>query len=101
VTGGTGRVGVRVPNHEIARAICRAAGRPLTATSANLSGQPATADPDDVERTLGDVVDLLIDAGRTPGGLPSTIVDITSDPPQLLRAGAIPWDEIEAWLQRA
>jgi L-threonylcarbamoyladenylate synthase len=101
VTGGTGRVGVRVPANEIARAICRAAGRPLTATSGNISGQPATADPDDVERTLGGVVDLLIDAGRTPGGPPSTIVDVTSDPPQLVRAGATSWDDIQAWLHRA
>jgi L-threonylcarbamoyladenylate synthase len=101
VTGGTGRVGVRVPANEIARAICRAAGRPLTATSGNISGQPATADPDEVERTLGDAVDLLIDAGRTPGGAPSTIVDITSDPPLLVRAGATSWDEIQAWLNRA
>ena len=46
VTGGTGRVGVRVPADDVARAICRAAGRPVTATSANISGQPATADPD-------------------------------------------------------
>ena len=58
VTGGTGRVGVRVPAHEIARAICRGAGGPLTATSANRSGQPATADPDEVERALGDDLDL-------------------------------------------
>ena len=101
VTGGTGRVGVRVPANEIARAICRAAGRPLTATSGNISGQPATADPDEVERTFGDAVDLLIDAGRTPGGAPSTIVDITSDPPLLVRAGATSWDEIQAWLNRA
>jgi L-threonylcarbamoyladenylate synthase len=100
VTGGTGRVGVRVPANDIARAICRAAGRPLTATSGNISGQPATADPDDVERTLGGLIDLLIDAGPTPGGPPSTIVDVTSDPPQLVRAGAIPWDEIHAWLSR-
>jgi L-threonylcarbamoyladenylate synthase len=101
VTGATGRVGVRVPASGIARAICRAAGRPLTATSGNISGQPATADPDEVERTLGTVVDLLIDAGRTPGGLPSTIVDVTADPPLLVRAGAIPWTDIQSWLNRA
>jgi L-threonylcarbamoyladenylate synthase len=98
VTAGTGRVGVRVPAHDIARAICRAADRPVTATSANRSGEPPTADPDEVEKTLGDVVDLLIDAGRTPGGAPSTIVDVTGPAPALVRGGAIPWDEIEAWL---
>lgn len=98
VTGGTGLVGVRVPAHDIARAICRGAGGPITATSANRSGQPATADPGEVERTLGADVDLLIDAGPTPGGAPSTIVDVTVPVPRLVRAGAVPWDDIQAWL---
>jgi len=98
VTGGTGRVGVRVPAHSIARAICRASDRPITATSANRSGHPPTADPDEVERTLGEDVDLLIDAGPTRGGAPSTIVDVTGPAPQLVRAGAVPWVEIQAWL---
>lgn len=98
VTGGTGRVGVRVPADDVARAICRAAGRPLTATSANVSGRPATADPDQVERALGDRIDLLIDAGPTRGGAASTIVDATAAAPVLVRAGAIPWEEILAWL---
>ena len=98
VTAGTGRVGVRVPAHDIARAICRAADRPITATSANRSGQPATADPEEVERTLGEDVDLLIDAGPTRGGAPSTIVDMTGPTPQLVREGAVCWSEIQAWL---
>jgi L-threonylcarbamoyladenylate synthase len=98
VTGGSGRVGVRVPADEVARAICRAAGRPLTATSANRSGEPATADPDVVERTLGDRIDLLIDAGQTRGGAASTIVDTTGAAPALVRAGAIGWDDILLWL---
>jgi L-threonylcarbamoyladenylate synthase len=101
VTGGTGRVGVRVPANDIARAVCVAAGRPVTATSANVSGRPATADPDEVERTLGTRIDLLLDAGPTRGGPPSTILDVTGDTPQIVRAGAISWDEITAWLQDA
>jgi L-threonylcarbamoyladenylate synthase len=98
VVGGTGRVGVRVPANGIARAICAIAGRPVTATSANISGEPAPADPDDVERTLGDRIDLLIDAGPTRGGAPSTIVDVTGDTPALVRAGAIAWKDILEWL---
>ena len=101
VSGGTGRVGVRVPASVVARAICAEAGRPITATSANVSGAPATPDPDQVERTLGDRLDLLIDAGTTPGGAPSTIVDVTGADPALVRAGAISWDDIQAWLQSA
>jgi L-threonylcarbamoyladenylate synthase len=98
VTGDTGRVAVRVPAHDIARAICRAADRPITATSANRSGQPATADPAEVERALGGDIDLLIDTGPTRGGAPSTIVDVTGAAPRLVRAGAVSWEDIQAWL---
>jgi L-threonylcarbamoyladenylate synthase len=99
VDGGTGKVGVRVPDHDVARAIAAACGRPITATSANLSGDPATAVPDDVERMLGDRIDLLVDTGPTPGGRPSTIVDATANEPRLVRAGAIEWDAIERCLR--
>jgi L-threonylcarbamoyladenylate synthase len=98
VASDAGSVGVRVPADEVVRAIAAAAGRPITATSANVSGEPPTDDPDVVERTLGDRVDLLIDTGRTPGGPPSTIVDVTAAVPRLVRAGAIAWDEIRALL---
>jgi L-threonylcarbamoyladenylate synthase len=98
VTGGTGKVGVRVPADAVARAICAAVGHPITATSANVSGDAATGDPGEVERTLGGRIDLLIDTGATPGGAPSTIVDATGARPELVRAGAIAWDEIQAWL---
>ena len=98
VSGGSGTVGVRVPADAVARAICAEAGRPITATSANLSGEPATADPDQVERTLGDRIDLLMDTGTTRGGAPSTIVDVTGAEPRLVRAGAIAWDDIQQWL---
>jgi L-threonylcarbamoyladenylate synthase len=98
VTGGTGTVGVRVPADAVARAVCAAVGRPITATSANRSGEPPTSDPNEVERTLADGIDLLIDGGPTPGGAPSTIIDVTGAEPRLIRAGAISWDEIQAWL---
>lgn len=101
VSGGTGRVGVRVPADAIARAICSEAGRPVTATSANISGRPATADPDEVERTLGDLVDILLDTGPTPGGAPSTIVDVSGEEPRLIRAGAISWDDVQRCLLHA
>jgi L-threonylcarbamoyladenylate synthase len=101
VHGGTGKVGVRVPHDSVARAICREVGTPVTATSANISGARATADPAEVERTLGARIDLLIDTGHTPGGAPSTIVDTTVTPPALVRAGAIEWNEIQAWLDTA
>lgn len=96
VTAGGATVGVRVPNHPVTRALCEAVGRPLTATSANLSGEPATDDPDVVAATLGDRIDVLLDAGRTPGGPPSTIVDVTGDEPRLIRGGALAWDIVLA-----
>ena len=95
VTGGTGTVGVRVPAHEVTRALCWACLLPLTATSANISGAAPATDPDDVERTLGGWIDLLIDAGPAPGGAPSTIVDATGPNVTLVREGAIPWAKIE------
>lgn len=94
VTGGSGTVAVRVPDHAATRALCDACERPLTATSANRSGEPPTADPTVVEQALGALIDLLVDAGQTPGGPPSTIVDVTDSEPRLVRAGATPWDAV-------
>jgi len=94
-----GTVGVRVPAHAIARELCRACGVPLTATSANLSGEAALSDPAEVERALSDRIDLLLDAGTTPGGPPSTIVDVSRPLPKLIRAGAISWDLIRQTLK--
>ena len=101
LSAGTGRVGVRVPADPIARAVCAACGHPVTATSANVSGEAAPATADEVERMLGDRIEFLLDAGPTRGGPPSTIVDVTDREPRLVRAGAISWDEIQAWLDIA
>ena len=98
VSGGTGRVGVRVPAHDAARALCDACGTPLTATSANLSGEAASADPAAVAAALAGRIDAILDAGPTPGGSPSTIVDVTGPEPTLVRAGAIPWEDVLACL---
>ncbi|HWW82878.1 MAG TPA: L-threonylcarbamoyladenylate synthase [Vicinamibacterales bacterium] len=101
VTGGSPKVGVRVPADRVARAICKACNRPITATSANLSGQPPTADPDEVERQFRErahLVDLIIDVGQLAGGAPSTIVDVTGRAPVLVRPGAVSWEDIEACL---
>jgi L-threonylcarbamoyladenylate synthase len=96
VTGGQGTVGIRIPAHEVTRALCAAAGTPLSATSANISGRPATDDPDVVAAELGARIDVLVDAGRTAGGAPSTIVDVTGGEPRLIRAGAIEWHAVLA-----
>jgi L-threonylcarbamoyladenylate synthase len=88
-----GTVAIRVPDHAVARALAAAAGCPVTSTSANPSGQPPTADADEVARALP-AVDVLIDGGLTPGGAPSTIVDATGSLPVLIRAGAIAWERV-------
>jgi L-threonylcarbamoyladenylate synthase len=96
IPAGTSRVGVRVPAHAVARGLCRAANSVLTATSANLSGQPAADSADAVVAALGGRIDLLLDAGPTTGGPPSTIVDVDGDDLRLVRSGAIRWEEIQA-----
>ncbi len=89
-----GRVAVRVPAHRIARALPGLLGHPLTSTSANRSGEPAPAAPDDVVTSLGDSVDLLLDGGATRGGPPSTIVDVAGSEVTLVRAGAVAWERV-------
>jgi len=94
VLGGGPTVAVRVPAHPVARALARGFGFCITSTSANRSGQPAAITADDVRGALGTAVDLLLDGGPAPGGLPSTIVELTPDGPLLVRAGAVPWERV-------
>ena len=86
-------VAVRVPAHPVAVALARAVGRPITATSANPSGAPPTARPDELVALLPGL-DAVLDAGPAPGGPPSTIVDVTTGVARLVRAGAVPWDRV-------
>jgi L-threonylcarbamoyladenylate synthase len=97
--GATGRIGVRVPNHVVTRAVCSSVGGLVTATSANVSGRPAAHTAGEVAQTFGDGIDLVLDAGPTRGGAPSTIVDVAQTPPRLVRAGAIPWEIIQKCLE--
>jgi len=94
VHAGRGTVAVRVPDHPVACLLADACGCPITSTSANRSGEPATLDPEAVRAALGGVLDGLIDAGPSPGGPPSTIVDASGAVPMLIRAGAVPWDRV-------
>jgi L-threonylcarbamoyladenylate synthase len=89
LTGGSGRIGLRVPGNEVTRTLLSFLGTPLTGTSANRSGgwNPRTAG--DVERELGDRIDLVLDAGPSAGELPSTVVDVTGDRARVLRRGVI------------
>ena len=93
-------VGVRVPNHDAPRALARALG-PLPTTSANRSGEPEARDANEIERLLGGAIDLVIDGGPAAGGPASTVVDVTAPEPRILRAGAIPEEEIQRCLASA
>ena len=90
----TGRIAVRVPADPVARALARDAGHAITSTSANFSGDPPADTPQRVVMSFGSDIDVLIDSGPTPAGLPSTIVDATGDAPILIRAGAVPWERV-------
>jgi L-threonylcarbamoyladenylate synthase len=84
-----------IPDHEVPRALIRGLGAPIVGTSANISEGPAPVTSEEVRQQLGDGVDLIIDAGRCPGGVESTVVDVTSGSPVVLRGGIIPKGEIE------
>ena len=90
LTGGTGTIAVRQPRQSLTCRLITALGHPITGTSANRAGHRPLVRADEVAREFGDDLDLILDAGPCPGGLPSTIVDVTHSSPRLVRAGAIP-----------
>ena len=89
VTAGTGTVGLRVPAHAVARALVQALGEPVTAPSANPTGAPPPVTAADVLQGLGSAGELILDAGATLGGAPSTVLDVTQEPPRVIRQGAV------------
>jgi len=84
-----GTVALRVPGDSFALRLARAAGFPITATSANPSGKTPADNAQAIEDYFGQSVNLLIDGGKAPGGMPSTIVDATGDAPRVIRQGAL------------
>ena len=98
VTSGQETVAVRVPDHPVTQALIAALGAPLAATSANLSGQPAPDTAQGVLDQLRGRIDGVLDGGTCPGGIASTIVDLTVSPPAILRTGGLSPDKIAALL---
>ncbi len=84
-----GGIAVRHSPNTISSALAGSIGRAITATSANLSGEPAPTSIENLDQRVIDSVDLILDAGPCPGGLPSTLADIREDPPLVLRHGAV------------
>lgn len=91
LTAGTGKIAIRVSSHPVSRLLAQRLSSPLTSTSANRSGQQECVTAREVCEKIGMDLDIIIDGGTTPGGKGSTIVDITVNPPVVLRAGVIPY----------
>ncbi len=94
LTAGTGKIGIRLSSHPVATALANRLGHPITATSANLSGKHECTSADEVIQGIGDQIDAVVDGGETLGGLGSTIIDVTTDPPAILREGSIPMHKL-------
>jgi L-threonylcarbamoyladenylate synthase len=102
VTANTGNVALRVPSAAVPLAIIRSAGHPITATSANLHGESECTSAMEVRDQLGDCLSIIVDGGPSPGHMPSTIIDLTSEDGswRLLRHGAIVEEQIIELLGR-
>jgi L-threonylcarbamoyladenylate synthase len=98
LTAGTGKIGVRLSSHPIPRELARAVGAPITGTSANRSGQPSCSTAEEVMEAVGEDIELILDGGRTTGGKGSSVLDVTVDPPVVLRDGIVSRDELSPFL---
>ena len=98
LTAGTGKIGIRLSEHPIATALAQAVGVPITGTSANISGQPACLNAREVFYSMWKKVDLILDGGETRGGKGSTILDVTINPPKVLREGIVYGEHLKAFL---
>jgi L-threonylcarbamoyladenylate synthase len=94
LTAGTGKVGIRISSHPVARELVAAVGAPITATSANRSGAPSCRTSEEVLEQMGDELALILDGGLTPDSKGSTIADVAVEPPVILRVGAIAAEEV-------
>ncbi|MCK4390066.1 MAG: threonylcarbamoyl-AMP synthase [Desulfobacterales bacterium] len=94
LTGCTGKIGIRLAGHPVACALLKLVGSAITGTSANLSGKGGCITVAEVDHYIRNQVDLVLDAGRLGGGQGSTVVDVTVDPPKILREGAIDAEKI-------
>ena len=93
-TGGLETVAVRVPSHPVARALIEASGRPIAAPSANRSGRPSPTRAEHVREDLDGRIELILDGGPTPVGVESTVLDMTTEPPMLLRPGGVTLEQL-------
>jgi L-threonylcarbamoyladenylate synthase len=98
VSGGRNTVAVRVPGLTLPRRLAREVGRPISGVSANLYGEPPCRTAADVAAAFPEGLGVILDGGSTPGGAPSTIVDLAADPPRVLREGILPSSSLSPFL---
>jgi len=98
LTAGTGKVGIRLSSHPLATSLARVVGVPITGTSANISGQDACRNAEEVYNSLGKEVNIILDGGETQGGKGSTILDVTVTPHGILREGMVSGELLKRFL---
>ena len=95
IIAGTGKIGIRISDHPVATELAEALGGAVSGTSANLSGKPPCKNASEVLSSVGGNVDLILDGGETPGKIGSTILDVTTQPPLILREGIVAKENLE------
>ena len=98
LTAKTGEIGLRISSHPVAQALVQFVGLAITGTSANLSGQPGASFPSEVFKALGTRLEAVLDGGKTAGGLGSTVLDVSSPVPKIIRQGAISRAELAPFI---
>lgn len=104
LVAGKDTIGIRVPDNKVILGLAALTGRPITSTSANISGQPTPYSTQEVIEQLGSDIDkvaLVLDQGELPSRKLSTIIDLSTDTPQQIRPGRIKWEEILSVLERS
>ena len=95
LTAATGTIGLRMPAGPVAQALLAAFGGPIIGTSANKAGGADPADAKTVQKAIGGQIDLILDGGRVMLGVPSTVIDCSTEPARILREGGIPRSKIQ------
>ena len=94
ICGAKNTIGVRIPDHAVTLALIQGLGAPLIGTSANVSGRPPVRSCPDLDPEIKNKIDFIIDGGKCPG-VESTVIDVTGDPPRLIREGIVTRGDIQ------
>ena len=101
ITGGTGKIGIRLPEHPVALSLVKEVNSPITGTSANISGKVGCSAISDLDAQIADKLDIMLDAGPLKGGAGSTVIDVTTPFPTILREGYVSAKNIISVLEKS